>query len=316
VVERSRLVERLYAQRGFLAGVAVGLAATLTVVGLVMSGSFGGSKRAATGAGSSSGQPAGAVSPTEVSSSGSTGDDETEPSSSAGPLTSVAPSAPVMSGPIALDGWKLTLPVDSAGSLSGTAKQLSTAAITDPWLTRDADGGLTFWAPASGATTANSEHARTELVSTNDWMFGSGVHTLSATLSVSQVPLSNPDICVGQVHGGGSIKSIPFVMLHYRDGNIVVVVKQVLHGSASQSITLLTGVPLNGTFSYTITDNGDGTLGLSATYNGQTQKSTVQVVPEFMGTDQRFQAGDYQQATSGTSASDGGRVTFYALSVS
>lgn len=314
MAERSRLVDRLYARRGFLAGVAVGLAATLTVVGLVMTGSFGGSKQAATVAASSpSALPAGAGSPTGVS---STGAYETEPSSSTGPLTSVAPSAPAISGPIALDGWKLTLPVDSSGSLSGTAKQLSTAAITEPWLTRNADGSLTFWAPSSGATTANSEHARTELVSTNDWMFGSGVHTLSATVSVSQVPQSNPDICVGQVHGGGSIKSIPFVMLHYRDGNIVVIVKQVLHGSSSQSITLLTGVPLNGTFSYTITDNGDGTLGLSATYNGQSQKSTAQVVPDFMGTDQRFQAGDYQQATSGTSTSDGGRVTFYSLSVS
>lgn len=317
MVERSRLVEQLYARRGFLAGVAVGLAATLTVVGLVMSGSFGRSKQAAAGAASSSAaQPAGVASPTDSSSADSTGNDETEPSSSAGPLSSVAPSAPAISGPIGLDGWKLTLPIDSAGSLSGTAKQLGTAAITDPWLTRNTDGSLTFWAPSSGAKTANSQHARTELVSTNDWMFGSGVHTLGATVSVSQVPQSNPDICVGQVHGGGSIKSIPFVMLHYRDGNIVVIVKQVLHGSSSQSITLLTGVPLNGIFSYTITDNGDGSLGLSATYNGQTQKSTAQVVPAFMGTDQRFQAGDYQQATSGTSPSDGGRVTFYSLSAS
>lgn len=316
MVQRSRWVEQLYERRGFLAGVAVGLAATLAVVGLVISGSFGGSKKVATGAGASaSAQPAGAGTPTDVSSSDAAGD-ETQPSSSAGPLTSVAPSAPPVSGPIALAGWKLTLPVDSSGSLSGSAKQLSAAAITEPWLTRNADGSLTFWAPSSGAKTANSEHARTELVSTNDWMFGSGVHTLSATVSVSQVPQSNPDVCVGQVHGGGSIKSIPFVMLHYRDGNIVVIVKQVLHGSASQSITLLTGVPLNGTFSYTITDNGDGTLGLSATYNGQTEKATAQVVPEFMGTDQRFQAGDYQQATSGLSASDGGRVTFYALSAS
>lgn len=317
MAKRSRLGERLYARRGFLAGVAVGLAATLTVVGLVMSGSFGHSKpAAASSASSSNAQPAGAGSPTDIASSDSTGDDETEPTSSAGPLTSVAPSVPAISGPIGLGGWKLTLPVDSAGSLSGTAKQLGTAAITDPWLMRNVDGSLTFWAPSSGATTANSEHARTELVSTNDWTFGSGVHTLSATVSVSQVPQSNPDICVGQVHGGGSIKSIPFVMLHYRDGNIVVIVKQVLHGSSSQSITLLTGVPLNGTFSYTITDNGDGSLGLSATYNGQTQKTTAQVVQAFMGTDQRFQAGDYQQATSGTSASDGGRVTFYSLSVS
>ena len=30
----------------------------------------------------------------------------------------------------------------------------------------------------------------------------------------------------------------------------------------------------------------------------------------------RFQVGDYQQATSGTSAADGGRVVFYAITSS
>jgi hypothetical protein len=304
-------VEQLYERRGFAAGVGVGLAATLIVIGLVVSNSSGGSKSAAAGAVSSSATAGGAG-----TSADNSGGDEAMPtsSSSTGPLKSAAASATAKTGPVSLDGWKLTLPIDSAGNLSGSAKQLSAAAVTAPWMTRNADGSLAFWAPSTGATTSNSEHSRTELVSTDDWNFGSAVHTLSATVSVSQVPQSNPDICIGQVHGGGSIKSIPFVMLHYRGGNIVVIVKQVLHGSASQSVTLLTGVPINAVFSYTITDNADGTLGLSATYNGQTQKQTVQVVTAFMGTDQRFQAGDYQQATSGTSSSDGGRVTFYSLS--
>ena len=83
-----------------------------------------------------------------------------------------------------------------------------------------------------------------------------------------------------------------------------------------RSITLLTGIPLGGVFSYTITDNGDGALGLSATYKGQTARQTVRVASAFIGTDQRFQVGDYQQATSASSATDGGRMTLYALNVS
>jgi hypothetical protein len=142
------------------------------------------------------------------------------------------------------------------------------------------------------------------------------VHTLSALLSIGQVPTTDPDITIGQIHGGGTLKSIPFVMLHWRDGNIVAIVKTVMHGSSSQSITLLKGVPLNARFSYSMTDEGNGTLSLTATCNGATKTVTTQVVPAFMGTDERFQVGDYQQATSSSSASDGGRVTFYAIQAS
>jgi hypothetical protein len=309
---RDRIIKRLCARRGFLAGMALGLAVPVTGVAL-LSGCSAGKPAAAGATGSPSAAPSAVQSPDGSDVSGS----EPTLSTSATPLTTVSASAPPMTGPIPLDGWKLTLPVNSRGGLSGTAEQLGTAAVTAPWLIRNPDGSVTFWAPTQGAKTANSQHARTELVSTNDWMFGTGgVHTLTATLAVSQVPQSEPDICVGQVHGGGSIKSIPFVMLHYRDGNIVVIVKQEMHSSASQSITLFTGIPLGGVFSYTITDNGDGTLGLSATYNRQTRRQTAHVVSAFIGTDQRFQVGDYQQATSAASATDGGRMTLYALNVS
>jgi hypothetical protein len=299
-------MEWLIQRRGFLAGIAVGLAVTLGVIGLVYSTSSSGTKNTADTSTPAASTPAGA--------------DTSAPSAAAsapvpaGTATVAVPQIAVAAP--SLDGWKLTLPVDKAGSLSGKAEQLSAAAATAPWLTRNADGSLSFWAPATGATTSNSEHARTELVSTNDFTLGTGVHSLAATLSVTQVPSSDPDIDVGQIHGGGSLKSIPFVMLHWRDGNIVVIVKQVMHGSTSQSVTLLTGVPLGARFSYVMTDAGNGTLTLTASYNGQANQATVQVATPFMGTDERFQVGDYQQATAGSSASDGGRVTFYAIHVS
>ena len=299
-IDRIRLRDR----RSFLLGAAAGVAVPLVGLGLWEATS-----------GSSHPHASGAPSPA----SGATGS-ATAPSAPPGvPTASSAASAPplpVAAGPVSLDGWMLTLPVDKHGNLSGKAKQLQQAAVTAPWLVSNSDGSLSFWAPAAGASTSNSEHSRTELVSTNDFTFGSGVHTLSALVSVTQVPTSDPDICLGQVHGGGAIKSIPFVMLHWRNGSIVVIVKQELHGSHSQSITLLTGVPLNTRFAFSITDNGDGTLGLAASCNGSTQRATAQVVSAFMGTDQRFQVGDYQQAVSSSSATDGGRATFYAINQS
>ena len=298
-IDRIRFSDR----RSFLLGAAAGVAVPLVGLGLWAATS-----------GSSHAHASGAPSPA----SGATGS-ATAPTAPPGVASSAAASAaplPVAAAPISLDGWMLTLPVDKHGNLSGKAKQLQQAAVTAPWLVSNSDGSLSFWAPAAGASTSNSEHARTELVSTNDFTFGSGVHTLSALVSVTQVPTTDPDICLGQVHGGGAIKSIPFVMLHWRNGSIVVIVKQELHGSHSQSITLLTGVPLNARFAFSITDNGNGTLGLAASYNGSTQRSTAQVVPAFMGTDQRFQVGDYQQAVTSSSATDGGRATFYAITQS
>jgi hypothetical protein len=265
---------------------------------------------------SASSQAQGSASPVSTGTSGGATPTAGRSASGAGANSTASTAATgsanggTAAGAVSLSGWKLTLPVNTAGTLSGNARQVSTAAVTTPWLTRNADGSLSFWAPATGATTPNSEHARTELVSTNEFSFGSAQHTLTAQVAVTQVPSNDPDICLGQIHGGGSISSVPFVMLHWRDGNVVVVVKTVLKGSNSQTVTLLTGVPLNASFGFTISDQGNGSIGLSATYGGASKQVSVTAASVFLGTEQRFQVGDYQQATSGTSSADGGRVTF------
>jgi Alginate lyase len=229
-------------------------------------------------------------------------------------------------GDILLDEWKLTLPVNSAGERRGRAVQLQTAVLTPPWLTRHADGALDFWAPAVGATTPNSRHARTELVSKTQFAFGiSGGHVLNARASVMQVPSSAPDVCVAQIHGAGSLTSVPFVMVHWRDGAIVVVIKQALRGSSSRKIVLLAGVPLGAPFGLTVGDGGvggggDGSIELSAECGGRTIRERVEAPSPFVGTEQRFQVGAYQQAV-GRSAEggeesaegDGARVTIHAL---
>ena len=217
---------------------------------------------------------------------------------------------------VSLSGWKLTLPVDAGGDLSGKAQQLRVAAATSPWLVRNADGSLTFWAPSAGATTPNSRHSRTELVSGSGFAFGAATRTLAATLEVTQVQVKAPDIIVGQIHGNGAINSVAFVMVHWRSQSIVVVVKNAMSGSSSQTSTLLSGVPLGARFSYAITDDGDGALTVTATCDGRTNRMNVRVPAVFLGSDVRFQVGDYQQATAAVSPADGGRVTFYSITAS
>jgi hypothetical protein len=222
----------------------------------------------------------------------------------------VRPQPPATSSAIDLQGWKLTLPTEGE---DGDAEEVEPAAVTDPWLTAGPDGSLTFWAPAAGATTENSKSPRTELISLTDFSAGTDQRSLTASLAVSQVPADSKEIIIGQVHGSDDIKSVPYVMLHYRDGDIAAEVKQKQKGDEKQTFPLLSGVPLNERFDFTITDDGTGSMTISATHDGNTQQATAQVPEAFQGEKVRFQVGDYQQAESAQGDDDGGRVTFYAI---
>jgi alginate lyase len=227
------------------------------------------------------------------------------------------PSSPSLLSPaatVSLSGWKLTLPVDSSGCQCGSATEVNPAAVTPPWLVRNSDGSLTFWAPTKGAHTPNSLHPRTELVSLADFTAGSGTHTLKGTFSIQKLPSAN-DIIIGQIHGGGSSSSIPLLMLHYRQGTIDVVTRQSPTTGGSSDTTLLTGVPMNTAFSYTITQSGTKFL-VSVVYGSKTGHTTIAVPSAFKGVDVRFQAGDYQQTDANQSSTDGGRLTVTALSAS
>jgi hypothetical protein len=209
---------------------------------------------------------------------------------------------------VQLDGWQLTLPV--ANPDSGDADTVNPAKVSPPWLTTAEGGGVTFWAPVEGATTKNSSHARTELVQRNNFAAGSAPHTLTATARVSQLPSENPDVILGQIHGAEDIKSVAWVMLHYADGAIKVVVKQAQSGSASQDYVLADSVPMNTPFTFRLSDDGNGSLTFGLDVNGRTKTATAPVPPAFSGAPVRFQVGAYQQAEGGSGDDDGARVTF------
>jgi hypothetical protein len=57
--------------------------------------------------------------------------------------------------------------------------------------------------------------------------------------------VDSKDIIIGQIHGADDISSVPFVMLHYRDGEIRVVVKQEQSGEEAQSLWVTTSRPMS-----------------------------------------------------------------------
>jgi hypothetical protein len=235
-------------------------------------------------------------------------------------LVLVSAPSPASAATVSLSGWKLTLPVNSAGQQSGASTTLDPAAVDPPWLVRNTNGSLTFWAPTKGAHTPNSLHPRTELVRKTDFTAGSGNHSMSATFEMQKLPAAN-DIIIGQIHCGGADSSIPLLMLHYKhtssdaanSGRIYLVVRTNPDVAGTDTATILTGVPMNAAFSYTITANG-GSLTVSATSGSQSGNSTKALNSSFKGKDVRWQVGDYQQSDANDSSTDGGRLTVDALS--
>ena len=233
-------------------------------------------------------------------------------SRTATPATPAPPPslAPLSPNGIDLTGWKLSIP---EANDDGDAASITPAALKAPWLTPAPNGGLMFWAPTAGATTKNSDHPRTELQSLSYFQAGSGVHTLSASLTLLQLPKDGGGIILGQIHGADGISSVPYVMLRVQDNKLRVVVKQEGKGSKLINYPLLDNVGQNSQLDYTIADLGNGSMTFSATYNGQTRQTTAPVPAKFVGKTVRFQAGDYQQANESAGPQDGGRVLFHRL---
>jgi hypothetical protein len=240
-------------------------------------------------------------------------------SSSPKPAPAPPPAEPApapATAPPTLDGWKLTLPTANE---KGNAAIVDPAAPTPPYLTTDPAGSLVFWAPVQGATTKNSDHARTELDNLTNFTAGTAKHTLTATVSVNQVPSGSKDVIIAQIHGADDISSVPYVMLHYIDGELKVVVKTVQKGTDTNSYPLTSDIPLNTPFDISISDNGDGTLTFGASFQGDTPQVSGPVPAAFSGQTVRFQAGAYQldaSAGSTAGADDGAKVTFSQLTAS
>lgn len=218
-----------------------------------------------------------------------------------------------------LTHWKLTLPVDAAGTYGGHAAEVSaerlTAGFQNSHFQYDQDGALVFWCPVCGATTEDTEFPRSELremLRPNDpsvnWN-AKGTHILTARCRVVEVP-SNPKVIIGQIHGYSG-KARPLIKLQYFKGRIEALVKS--SPSKGKDIKLVwPDVRLNTEVTYRIALQNEI---LSLTVNGVTQTQDIaNNDPEWMKQTFYFKAGIYPQDNEGP-PSEGGRVVFSELKV-
>jgi hypothetical protein len=212
--------------------------------------------------------------------------------------------------------WELQEPTGSPGSPT----TISPSQLEGPngyqdsyFYTDSADGAMTFWDPENGVTTPNSNYSRSELREMNssgaaaNWFAAGTTNTLSATLKVTQVP---NHVCVGQIHlgSGGSTKPL-LELFYYTNGDIKMAIEQTPAGG-NEVLYPVGNVPLGTQWSYVIGLSGST---ISLTLNGGAAQ-TWTASSTFNGYGMYFKAGDYDQ-TSGSDASVGAKVGFYALSI-
>ncbi|MEE1657360.1 polysaccharide lyase family 7 protein [Microvirga sp. CF3062] len=221
-----------------------------------------------------------------------------------------------------MSNWKITLPVDANGGLSGNAmevKNLSTYQNSKYFYTA-ADGAMTFVAPVDGATTSGSSYARSELREMNGtanaaWDLKTGGF-MSATLEVDAAP--NRDgmggrIIVGQIHG----QDDELVRLYWENGKLYFANDQAGSSNSETKFYFVNAsgqqpsVSLDERFSYTINAKGN-TLEVTVFADGQVYKSVSAINSVWQSDAFYFKAGAYLGANE-TNGTGYGQTSFYAL---
>ena len=169
------------------------------------------------------------------------------------------------------------------------------------------NGGMTFYAPVNGAHTANSEDTRSELGQAQGWKLSSGQHSLSATLSVDEVP-TNGSVTVGQVHQRGMPR--PPVMLNWKNGKLIASVMSTNSKFATRKdIVVADNIPKGQKFNYKMDVSPDGTVAINV--NGNQTK--VKLDSSFNQGSLYFKAGVYVHGSKNGVKQGGGKATFTGL---
>lgn len=219
--------------------------------------------------------------------------------------------------------WELQEPVGAPGAPTTVGREDLVAGFHDAYFFTDAtDGAMTFWAPVSGVTTANSRFPRTELRelaadgTAANWPVA-GSHAMSAVVTVVGVP---DHVCIGQIHVGAPLRAglppstKPLLELYeYADGEVVVGIEED-PVSGGQRKTPLAHVAPGARVRYVVRLTGDGSGGglLAVAIDGA-ERSFV-MPAGFDGYGEYFKAGDYVQ-TVGVDPTVGATVKFYELHV-
>jgi len=225
---------------------------------------------------------------------------------------------------IDLSHWNLTLPTGVPAKPDIVPTSQLMAGYTSEYFYRDKGDALIFWCPVTGETTKGTHYPRTELRETTkegklyNWHASEGHAVLKAELTVTQVP-GTGRLTVGQIHddGKGGIKSEPLLKLVYKystatqTGDLVAQVRSTPTAPKNENHVVAKGLKFGERFSYKIELDPD--LELKVDING---KEVYSEMVDHAWDDQGlyFKAGSYLEDNAGSSA-DGGRVTFYTLTV-
>jgi hypothetical protein len=151
-----------------------------------------------------------------------------------------------------LGKWRIQLPVNSSGGLSGDMKIVNPAKTVAPWFIAWPDR-LEFTCPAKGATSPGTTSPRTELAENNRWLMERGGE-MHAALTVDAIP-PNGGMIIAQVWN----RDEALMLDVYPDGSMFV----FSHGIP---VTYVGNVPIGTPFTYRVEVAGGG---LRLDINGQ-----------------------------------------------
>lgn len=225
-----------------------------------------------------------------------------------------------------LTNWKITLPVDSKGSISGTAVEVQNLINYEnsKYFWDAPDGAMVFRAMADGATTSGSKYARSELREMNGddraaWKLSQG-GTMSATLKIDEVPSrtdgSEGRMVVGQIHG----KDHELIRLYYENGSVHFVNDRAGTGNKETTFTFKNSkgeqpnIGIGEKFSYLIDARGN-TLTVKIFADGQEYSSVTSINSVWQSDEFYFKAGVYLGINE-TNGRGNGQASFYGLDFS
>jgi Ca2+-binding RTX toxin-like protein len=222
--------------------------------------------------------------------------------------------------------WKITLPVDSSGKISGTAVEIKNLVGYEhsSYFYDAPDKSMVFRAMADGATTSGSKYARTELREMNGsdraaWKLSQG-GTMTATLKVDSVPSRSDGepgrLIVGQIHGADK----ELVRLYYEGGKMYFMNDQAGPKNTETKFTFKNAsgqepnISLGEKFSYMIDAEGSK-LTVKIFADGQEYTSISTINSVWQSDTFYFKAGVYLGVNE-TQGSGWGQTSFYGLDFS
>ncbi|MGY4534001.1 hypothetical protein ACVW0Y_003139 [Pseudomonas sp. TE3786] len=217
---------------------------------------------------------------------------------------------------IDLATWNLSIPVGVPATTIQTP--VLVGGYQDYYFKAD-NASIFFWAPVNGTVTESASYPRSELRETyadgklRNWTYPSADNFLRAAVAVTQVP-STGKVVIGQIHAYGSNKPMVKLEFQYKTktatATVVAKVRSTPLDEEGQVITVLSGIPLNQRFTYTLHLTPKGSLVINV---NNAQWSTV-VDPSWAPKPLYFKAGVYTQDNQGYET-EAGAATFYVLKI-